>query len=183
MTLDTQRRGGKRGNGEGTIYQRQSDGKWCASVSLDGGRRKVLYGKTRQEVARKLTSAMRDVQMGMPLPGDRLTLEHFLTDWLATTVKPSRSSGTYLRYEAACRLHIIPKIGRVPLTKVGPSHIQKVQTELVAAGKSAASINLVRACLCSSIDPRRKMAALAAQRGSAHRSTAVERRRAAAAHP
>lgn len=151
MTLDTQRRGGKRGNGEGTIYQRQSDGKWCASVSLDGGRRKVLYGKTRQEVARKLTSAMRDVQMGMPLPGDRLTLEYFLTDWLATTVKPSRSSGTYLRYEAACRLHIIPKIGRVPLTKVGPSHIQKVQTELMAAGKSAASINLVRACLCSAL--------------------------------
>jgi hypothetical protein len=37
MTLDTQRRGGKRGNGEGTIYQRESDGKWCASVSLDSG--------------------------------------------------------------------------------------------------------------------------------------------------
>jgi integrase len=144
-------RGGKRGNGEGTIYQRQSDGKWCASVSLDGGRRKVLYGKTRQEVARKLAAALRDVQMGMPLPGDRLTLERFLLDRLATTVKPSRSSGTYLRYEAACRLHIIPQIGRVPLTKVGPAHIQKVQSALVAASKSAATISLVRACLCSAL--------------------------------
>ena len=80
MSSETPRRGGKRGNGEGTIYQRQSDGKWCASVSIDGGRRKVLYGKTRQEVARKLAAALRDVQMGMPLPGDRLTLERFLLD-------------------------------------------------------------------------------------------------------
>jgi hypothetical protein len=34
MASETPRRGGKRGNGEGTIYQRQSDGNWCASVHL-----------------------------------------------------------------------------------------------------------------------------------------------------
>jgi integrase len=39
----------KRANGEGTIYKR-ADGRWCASVSLELGRRKSFYGKTRQEV-------------------------------------------------------------------------------------------------------------------------------------
>ena len=44
----------RRGHGEGAIYQRKSDGRWCASVDLGfvGGkrRRKLLYGATRKEV-------------------------------------------------------------------------------------------------------------------------------------
>ena len=31
--------GKKRGNGEGSVYQRQ-DGIWCGSITLDGGKRK-----------------------------------------------------------------------------------------------------------------------------------------------
>jgi len=48
----------RRGHGEGGIYQREGDGKWCASVDLGlvngKRRRKVIYGKTRKEVADKL---------------------------------------------------------------------------------------------------------------------------------
>ncbi len=40
----------KRANGEGSIYQRKSDGKWVGSISLDKGQRKVFYGKTKKEV-------------------------------------------------------------------------------------------------------------------------------------
>jgi len=98
------RRGGKRGNGEGTIYQRQSDGRWCASVSLENGLRKVIYGKTRQEVARKLTSTLRDVQVGLPLPSERLTLERFCrTGWpppSSLRAAPARTCGT--RQPVAC---------------------------------------------------------------------------------
>ncbi len=39
---------GKRGNGEGSIYQRKKDGKWVASITLDNGKRKVFYGKTKK---------------------------------------------------------------------------------------------------------------------------------------
>src|SRR5437879_6428721 len=46
-----------RGNGEGSIYQR-SDGKWCAAISLAGGKRKVLYGRTRKDVANRLAPAL-----------------------------------------------------------------------------------------------------------------------------
>ena len=48
----------KRGNGEGSIYFQESRQRWAAAVTLDGGKRKVIYGKTRQEVARKLTTAL-----------------------------------------------------------------------------------------------------------------------------
>src|SRR5207249_9652369 len=98
----------KRGNGEGTIYQRQSDGKWCASVSLDFGKRKVIYGTTRKEVAQKLNEALRRKQQGIPFGSDRLTLGRFLDHWLETVIKPEREPTTYEGYEVSVRLHIKP---------------------------------------------------------------------------
>ena len=41
----------KRGNGEGSVYLR-ADGRWCASVSIDGGKRKSFYARRRVDVAR-----------------------------------------------------------------------------------------------------------------------------------
>ncbi len=42
----------KRGNGEGSIYRRK-DGRWTAEMSLEGGKSKFIYGKTRKEVQEK----------------------------------------------------------------------------------------------------------------------------------
>jgi integrase len=146
----------KRGNGEGAIYQRGDTGKWCAVVTREGASRKYVYGNSHQEVVEKLASVQRDVQLGMPLPKERLTLEHYLKDWLATTVTASRRAGTYLRYETACRVHISPVIGKVKLAKLTPQHVQKVQTRMLQAGKSPATIRLVRACLCSALTQAEK---------------------------
>src|SRR5919202_5781541 len=110
----TQHRPKGRGNGEGTIYQR-SDGKWCAAISLDGGKRKVLYGRTRANVAGKLTAALRDVQQGRPLPGQRLLTARYLGDWLEQTVKPSQKPLTYEKYRQVVNKHLAPAIGKVPL--------------------------------------------------------------------
>ena len=51
----------KRGNGEGTIYRRK-DGKWATQYTVytaEGRKRKTLYGKTRSEVAARLTKRPR----------------------------------------------------------------------------------------------------------------------------
>ena len=60
------------GPGEGSIREREN-GLWEARVRLDDGRRKSLYGKTRQEVARKLAKAVYERNQGLlvihrPLP-------------------------------------------------------------------------------------------------------------------
>lgn len=74
--------GSRRGHGEGSIYQR-SDGLWCASINLDivNGKRKqkVIYGKTRREVAEKLKILLRDQQQGRPIATGRQTVGQFLT--------------------------------------------------------------------------------------------------------
>src|SRR4051794_10428740 len=118
--VSSPRKTGKRGNGEGTIRQRP-DGLWEARVALDDGRRKSLYGKTRQEVARKLAAAVRDRNSGMPItPSDRQTVASYVASWLAATesqIKPR----THLRYAELLRLHVVPTLGKVPLVKLTPT--------------------------------------------------------------
>ena len=43
----------RRGHGEGSIYQRK-DGRWAASMTLEGLKRKTFYGKTSKEVKEQL---------------------------------------------------------------------------------------------------------------------------------
>jgi integrase len=56
----------RRGNGEGTIYKRK-DGRYEARYTVhtaSGPKRRAIYGKTRAEVAEKLTKAMAERDKG-----------------------------------------------------------------------------------------------------------------------
>ncbi len=70
----------RRGNGEGSIYQR-ADGRWCAAISV-GQRRRVLYGKTRREVAERLAALQQEATTGGLVDPSRLTVGEYLTTWL-----------------------------------------------------------------------------------------------------
>ncbi len=110
------RRTAKRGNGEGGIYQRDSDGLWCASVSLANGTRKVIYGKTRQEVADKLNDLLTMKKQGLPLGPDRLTVGAYLAQWLEESAKPKLKPSTYRSYEQLIRVHLVSagiRVGRL----------------------------------------------------------------------
>lgn len=85
----------KRGNNEGSIYKR-ADGRWAAVVSLPGGKRHYLYGKTRQDTARKLASAMRDRDVGLPITPERQTVAQFLSQWLEVA-QPTVRNTTFVR--------------------------------------------------------------------------------------
>ncbi len=52
----------RRAKGEGSITRRK-DGRWQARYQVNGGR-KYIYGKTRKEVAKKLTEALPDAEVG-----------------------------------------------------------------------------------------------------------------------
>jgi len=91
----SRRRSAKGGNGEGGLYQRPSDGRWCASVSLDYGRRKVIYGKSRKEVATKLNGALQRKQHGIQFGPETLTVGEWLEHWLEQVVKTEREPATH----------------------------------------------------------------------------------------
>ena len=146
----------KRGQGEGSIYQRESDGRWVGSVSLgyktDGKRdRRVVYGRTRAEVAAKLLKVQQDHAAGLPVKVEKQTVAQFLDCWLADVAMPSLRPSTFKSYESYVRLHIKPAIGRHELSKLAPQHVQRLLNDTLAAGLSPRTVQYIRAILRSAL--------------------------------
>lgn len=135
--------GTRRGHGEGSIYQRQ-DGRWCTAVDLgyvNGKRkRKVIYGKTRKDVAEQLKVVLRDKQQGIPVVTERQTVDQFLTCWLADVVAPK----THHSYSEIVRLHLVPTLGKTPLTKLSPQDVQSLLSSKLADGLSPRTVAYIR---------------------------------------
>ena len=118
----------KQGNGEGSIYQRK-DGRWVAQVLMievtGRPQRKYIYGKTRREVAQRLTTTQANLQQGIAPVPERLTVAQWLTHWLDVAVKPpARRLNTYLGYEVRVRQDIIPALGHHKLAHLQPHHVE-----------------------------------------------------------
>ena len=117
----------KRGNNEGSIYQ-DSDGRWRASVHIgwaNGKRvRKVLSSRTRAEVAKKLTEALRNQQLGIAPAVERQTVAQYLQHWLEHVAGKQVRPKTLKTYQDIVAQHLIPALGTVPLPKLS---VQKVR--------------------------------------------------------
>jgi integrase len=131
----------KRGNSEGSIYKR-ADGRWTASVSVGYGRRKSYYGRTREEVARKLTLALKARQDGLPLVGEKQTVSQYLRQWLEAA-RPTLRPESYRRYEDVCRLYVIPEVGKTPLARLSPAQLQRLYAGRLETGLSPTSVALL----------------------------------------
>jgi integrase len=146
---------GRRGHGEGSIFQ-LPDGKWIATLSLgyiDGRRkRKVFTGRTRREVAEKLTAAQHDLQQGLPVVTERQTMEQFLGRWLEDSVKPTVRPKTYHSYAQMTRLHIVPDLGRVELTKLSPQQVQAWLNRKMSSGLAPRTVSYMRSILRQALE-------------------------------
>jgi integrase len=136
---------GRRGNNEGTINKR-SDGRWQAIVSTDDGKRKYFYGKTRQEVAKRLSEALHELDRGLPMLDERQTCQQYLETWIET-VKPQIRSSSWRRYSDYVRVHLVPGLGRIPLAKLTPQHVQLFYARKLSEGLSTSTVHHVHGVL------------------------------------
>lgn len=143
---------GKRGNGEGSIYQRVSDGKWVGSITLENRKRKVIYGKTRKEVQEKLKAALHAQQQGTLITARQQTLKQYIEDWLENTHRQNIRPRSYERYEEIVRLHIVPAIGNIPLQKLTPQRLQKLYSDKLKEGCSAVTVIAIHNLLHKALD-------------------------------
>ena len=150
----------RRGHGEGTIYHRQ-DGRWAASITLENGKRKTLYGKTRKEVQEKLKIALREQQQGMLVTTPQQTVKQFLEDWLENTHKHDIRPRSYERYEQIIRLHIIPHLGKTALQNLTPQQLKKLYADKLKEGLSAITVAAIHNLLHRALDDAVKWDVLA----------------------
>jgi integrase len=136
----------RRGHGEGSIYRRK-DGRWVAEITLEDGSRKPLYGKTRKEVADKLTTALQEQKQGILATGPQQKLKDYLEHWLENVHKPTVRLSTYQRYRTTLDRHILPELGHIPLQKLTPQHVQKFYASKLQEGLSPNTIRLIHGTL------------------------------------
>ncbi len=137
----------KRGNGEGSIYQRKSNGRWEGSISLDDGTRKVIYGKTRGEVQEKIKKLLSEQQQGMLPVNSKATVQEYIEKWLEEVHKPLVKLSTYNLYQTIVRIYIVPDLGHIKLQSLTPQHIQSFYSKKLKAGLSPKSINNIHGVL------------------------------------
>jgi len=112
---------GRRGNGEGSVYQR-TDGSWRGQA-LIAGRRHSVTGKTRKEAQTKLRQLLGEADRGLLPPIEQLTLGQHIERWLVDRVKPSVRSRTHNGYSDIARRQILPTLGKMKLSQIQPHHV------------------------------------------------------------
>ena len=140
----------RRGNGEGTITRHKKNGLYMARYTVHtatGPKRKTIYGKTRAEVAEKLTKAMADRDIGLVFNEDNLKVGEYLKRWLSDSVKDTVKQTTYESYERIARVHLMPTLGRIKLKNLSPTHVRGLYREKLDSGLSATSVQRIHALL------------------------------------
>jgi integrase len=139
----------RRGNGEGTIYTRK-DGRYEARYTVhtaSGPKRKAIYGKTRAEVAEKLTKAMADRDTGVSFDASTITLGEYLRVWLEDSVKDRVKLATYEGYARMVRNHISPMLGGMKLKNLTPPHLRRLYKEKLDSGLGTRSVQYIHTTL------------------------------------
>jgi integrase len=134
---------GRRGNGEGTITRRK-DGRWEARYyvqTVNGAKRKVLYGKTRAEARDKLAKALSDRIDGIVYDDENMTLGEYLDVWLTGSVFGSVRQSTYDRDTNLVTNHIKPVLGGLKLKKLNSAQVQSFYRSRLDAGLSGSTVH------------------------------------------
>lgn len=134
----------KRANGEGSIYKRESDGRYVGALSYEDpatgkNSRKVFYGKTRAEVRTRLREASDRLEEGQPVSDSKATVSQWLQHWAATTLAASdRKESTRSLYRTLAAKHLMPEpFGALRLDKLKPSDIEALVLRLRARTRQA----------------------------------------------
>lgn len=142
----------RRSNGEGSIYQRKSDGRWVASISVVAGgiKRKHFIGHTHAEVAAKRAAALADRDKGIPIPTSTQTLAQYFDFWL-DSVKASVRPRAFESYDLNAR-RFKPLIGKAKLSALTPAAIEVAYGKLQQRGLSRCTVSQAHSVLHNALE-------------------------------
>ncbi|MEI6805519.1 MAG: site-specific integrase [Myxococcaceae bacterium] len=147
----------RRGRGEGSIHFLESKGLWCARlvVGYDSNgmrKRRAVYGKTKGEIQKKLLELQSAAASGSLADPKQMRLIDYLKHWLEDVARLVIRKSTYVRYEGLLRIHVIPHIGGIQISKLQPGQIQNLYRKLEDEGCSPRSRQFIHAVLRKALD-------------------------------
>jgi integrase len=140
----------RRVKGDGSVHLRD-DGLYQGRIDLgreDGKRKsKSVYARTEAECIQKMHAVRLARSKGVNVLAKRHKLSDYLETWLADVVTPSRRPGTVRSYEGIIRIHLIPGLGHIDLSKLDAPAVRKFLNAKLKEGSSARNVELMRAVL------------------------------------
>jgi integrase len=130
----------RRANNEGSIFKRK-DGRWAGYISLGfdengNAKRKIIYGKSQSEVAKKLTEISGRVKSNSYEIVENKTFGELMLDWLLVFKKSAVTPRTFESNIRNFNLHIKPIIGNMKVYEVDNFAVQKVMNAMIENGYS-----------------------------------------------
>lgn len=127
------RRGRKRANGEGSVWQRK-DGRWAFAgyvLATDGTHKRVQgYGRDQADARTKLNRLLADSARGIPVASENWTVAEYLDYWLEHVVRAERRPKTVQGYEGVVRRYLVPMLGRKRLAKLSARDVRVFVTNV-----------------------------------------------------
>ena len=121
-------------NGDGIT--KRGDGRFMGRAVVDtptGTKRKTVYGKTYEEVKKKLNKLRADADGGLVFDAGSLTVGKYLEAWLTDTVRGTVRESTFGSYSLTVNNYLIPGVGKVKLKNLKPVHLRKLYRETLEA--------------------------------------------------
>ena len=143
--------------------------------------RKKVSGAMKGEVLRKLRDLRAELNTGLPVPDDRLTVAAFLDRWLTASLPGQVSEKTFDSYADTVRLHIKPSMGRKVLRKLTVSDVDQLLASKRNDGYSANTVRIIRAVLRRALKQAERERSCFPQRGRALGPAAGSQRRGSSA--
>ena len=140
----------RRINGEGSIYQRKSDGRWVGQFkdpAAPGGAILYVYAKTQQEALKKLKDEMARAQAGLLGEAGRTNISEYLGWWMENVVKGEVAHRTYHNYLSQIRNHILPALGKKKLKALKLEDVESLYRSMVVSGLSPTTVRYVHAVM------------------------------------
>jgi hypothetical protein len=132
--------------------QKNDKGLWEGRVDLgtdpDGRRvRKRVKAKTKEELARKMRALQDARDGGRPAPDGSTTTAAWLARWGTEVLPGTVADKSAESYRWVLSRYVTPHIGRVPLAKLGPEHVNQMMRALEQKGLSPRTRTYARGVL------------------------------------
>ena len=144
----------------GRIIQRSTKRRDSWTIIVDSGRdpvtgRRLQHSEavrgTKRDAERRLSKLLTQMDSGLPINASRVALADYLQSWLTDVVATHTRPRTAEAYTVIVRNHIVPKIGKLQLTQLQPSDVERLESGLLASGLSANTVHHVHVVLSKSI--------------------------------
>lgn len=147
----------RRPPGTGSVYQRKSDGRWVAEVTIgfkpNGNPDKErYYCKSEKEAIKKLSEISYKVDQGEHIKKESITVAEWLDKWLWNVKKNQLKPRTFDTYEQSIRLYIVPTIGNKKLQKLDEDDVNKMINTLRNRGLASKTIRYAYVILKGSLE-------------------------------